>query len=69
MRTTCLEPIGLLIVCATDSLALESWAMENAVEKTMHFEPEGVSPGSATSGLCDLWASVLSVSGKDREWS
>lgn len=52
MSTDCFEPVGLLIVCATGSLALETWAIENVVEKkTIHFKPEGLSPGSE---LCDL---------------
>lgn len=52
MRIACFEPVGLLIVCATASLVRESWAMEHVVGKTMHLEPEGLSPGSAKSGLC-----------------
>lgn len=54
MRIACFEPVGVLIICATDSLVRESWAVEHVVGKTMHFEPEGLNPGSAKSGLCDL---------------
>lgn len=65
MRTVYFEPVGFLIVCATDSLALETWAVEKCSgKKTMYFEPEGLSPGCE---LCDLWASVSS-SVKDGEW-
>lgn len=37
MRTVYFEPVGFLIVCATDSLALETWAVENVVEKNNVF--------------------------------
>lgn len=42
--------------------------MENVEEKTMHFEPGGLSPVSAASEPCDLRASV-SPSLKDGEWA
>lgn len=36
------------MICTTDSLVLENWAVEN-MEKTMYFEPEDLNPGSAIS--------------------
>lgn len=60
-----------LIVCGTESLALETWAVENVMKKnkqTIHFEPKGLSPGFASSELCDLCV-LVSVSMKDRKWS